>query len=272
MRRGLRAPITPAWAGGLEAESVPAWPILLNPIFRKTYLSSRPESAFLSCGTPTFRGTGLLNSRLTSAGGAALAGKEIDLESKAEQDEKGSMRPEVGVRDVAIALSVFAALAVAAIATTAAAEKPITVKTGNLVLTFNGGVTPKALLEDDDGADHAQRLGQDRHRRRHPPPGDQTRSLIDTDKNGTIDVRGIPACKAGQLEAQTSAKAEKICKDGAAGHRHHRRRGRIRRTQAPIQIKSKLLAFNGGTSGGHDDPLHPRLPDQTRSPRRWSPR
>lgn len=81
----------------------------------------------------------------------------------------------------------------------------------------------------------------------HPPAIDEV--VIDTDKNGTIDVRGIATCKQGQLEAQTSAAAEKICKPALLGT------GTtdvevLFPESSPIQIKSKLLAFNGGTTGG----------------------
>ena len=66
--------------------------------------------------------------------------------------------------------------AVLAMAAIAVAEKPITVKAGNLVLTDQRRRHAEGALEDDDGTDHPQRLGQDRHRRRHPPAGDQAKS------------------------------------------------------------------------------------------------
>jgi hypothetical protein len=135
-------------------------------------------------------------------------------------------------------------LAAAAIA----GEKPVTVRAGNLVLTFNGGVTPKALsktkmepialnvqgtIAEADGS--------------HPPA--LTEVVVDTDKNGTIDVRGVPSCKQGQLEGQTTEGAEKVCKPAILG---------IGTTDVellfpeskPVALHSKLLAFNGGTKGG----------------------
>jgi hypothetical protein len=146
---------------------------------------------------------------------------------------------------VTIALGIVLAVALDAIA---AAEKPTTVKAGNLVFTLNGGVTPKALSKTtmepitlNVAGTIATADGK------HPPALKEV--IVDTDKNGTIDARGVPVCKAAQLEATTTASAEKTCKAAIVG---------LGTTdievefpeQAPIPIKSKLLAFNGGTSGG----------------------
>jgi hypothetical protein len=147
-----------------------------------------------------------------------------------------------------IGLTALAVLAILALAAVALAEKPTVVQAGNLRLTINGGVTPKALskttmepislnvsgkIENVDGS--------------HPPA--LLEAVVDTDKNGTIDTRGVPTCKQSQIEATTSTQAEKTCKAAVVG---------LGTTdvevlfpeQAPIPIKSKLLAFNGGTQGG----------------------
>jgi hypothetical protein len=146
---------------------------------------------------------------------------------------------------VALALCALAALGAAAIAS---AEKPTVVQAGNLRLTINGGVSPKALprtkpapitlnvsgkIENIDGS--------------HPPP--LTEVLVDTDKNGSVDARGVPTCKASELEAQTTAKAEKICKAAIVGT------GTtdvelLFPESSPVALHSKLLAFNGGVKGG----------------------
>jgi hypothetical protein len=146
---------------------------------------------------------------------------------------------------ISLALCALVALTVAGIA---AAEKPTVVKVGNLVLTINGSVTPKALskttmepitlnvqgkIETADG--------------KHPPALKEV--IVDTDKNGTIDARGVPTCKAGQLEATTTQIAEKACKAAIVGLGTTDIEVEFAE-QAPIPIKSKLIAFNGGTKGG----------------------
>ena len=59
----------------------------------------------------------------------------------------------------------------------------------------------------------------------------------------------MPTCKAGKIEATTTTSAEKACKTAIIG------KGTtdvevLFPESAPIQIKSKLIAFNGGISGG----------------------
>lgn len=144
-----------------------------------------------------------------------------------------------------LALCALVALGAAAIAS---AEKPTVVQAGNLRLTINGGVSPKALpktkpapitlnvsgkIENVDGS--------------HPPP--LTEVLVDTDRNGSVDARGVPTCKQNQLEAQTTAKAEKVCKAAIVGT------GTtdvelLFPESSPVELHSKLLAFNGGVKGG----------------------
>jgi hypothetical protein len=144
-----------------------------------------------------------------------------------------------------LALCALLALVVAGIA---AAEKPITVQAGNLRATFNGGVKPKALsktklepislnvsgkIENVDGS--------------HPPA--LTEVVVDTDKNGTIDVQGVPKCKQGQLEARTTKDVEKICGPAILGNGTTDVEVLFQESK-PVMLHSKLLAINGGTKGG----------------------
>lgn len=152
------------------------------------------------------------------------------------------MRKKLGY---SLAVCALIALCVTAIA---AAEKPTVVQAGNLRLTINGGVTPKALpkktyapialnvsgkIETLDGS--------------QPPP--LTEAVVDTDRNGMIDVQGVPECKQGQLEARTSAEAEKICKPALLGTGTTDVQLQFPES-SPVQLHSKLLAFNGGVKGG----------------------
>jgi hypothetical protein len=145
-----------------------------------------------------------------------------------------------------LALGAALAVAVAGIAT---AEKPTIVQAGNLKLTLNGGFTPKALpkkgkpapitlnvsgkIETTDGT-HAPALKE---------------AIVETDKNGSIDVKGLPVCTSGKLQAQDTAAAEKICKKAIIGSGITNVDVEFPE-QAPFIAKSKLIAFNGGVSGG----------------------
>ncbi len=139
------------------------------------------------------------------------------------------------------------ALASLALAGMAMADKPITVKAGNLVLTFNGGVTPKLLSKttmEPITLNVSGKVGTADGT--HPPSISEV--VIDTDKNGSIDVSGVPTCKQGQLEAQTSAGAEAQCKPAILGTGTTDVEVLFPESK-PVPIHSKLIAFNGGTSG-----------------------
>src|SRR5215204_4373669 len=114
---------------------------------------------------------------------------------------------------MSLALSAIVALAAAALAV---AEKPTVVKAGDLVLTINGGVSPKALPKKEMAPITLNVQGKiETADGKHPPALREV--IVDTDRNGTIDARGVPTCKAGQLEATTTATAEKACRAAIVG-------------------------------------------------------
>jgi hypothetical protein len=146
---------------------------------------------------------------------------------------------------ITMALGALIALTVAGIAT---AEKPVKVRAGNLELTFNGGFSPKTLskkkltpisltvsgdIKTVDGT--------------HPPALKEFN--VQTDKNGAIDVKGLPVCTASKLQSQDTKHAEAICKTAIIGSGQATAEIAFPE-QAPIPAKSKIIAFNGGFKGG----------------------
>lgn len=145
-----------------------------------------------------------------------------------------------------LALAAALAVAVAGIAT---ADKPTIVQVGNLKLTLNGGFTPKKLPKKGKGApitlNVSGKIGTTDGS--HPPALKEV--VVETDKNGSIDVKGLPTCTSGKLQAQDSAHAKKICEKAIIG------KGKTDvevefPEQAPFVAHSELLAFNGGVKGG----------------------
>jgi hypothetical protein len=140
------------------------------------------------------------------------------------------------------------AVAVLCFVAVAAAEAPTTVRAGNLILTINGGVTPKALPKKTFAPITLNVSGKIASADGSHPPA-LTEVVVDTDRNGMINVLGAPTCKQSQLEAQTTAAAEKACKPAILGT------GTtdveiLFPESSPVALHSKLLAFNGGTKGG----------------------
>jgi hypothetical protein len=147
-----------------------------------------------------------------------------------------------------VAVSVLAAvLALGALTAIAAAEKPTTVKAGNLVLTINGGVTPKALSKTTPQPIALNVEGKFSTVDGSQPPAIK-QIVVDTDRNGTIDARGAPVCKQGQLEALTTAKAEAACKAAIIGTGTTDIEVEFPE-QGPIPVHTQLTAFNGPGGG-----------------------
>jgi hypothetical protein len=146
---------------------------------------------------------------------------------------------------ITMALGALIALTVAGIAT---AEKPVKVRAGNLELEFNGGFSPKVLsktkltpitltvsgkLKTIDGT--------------HPPALKEFN--VETDKNGAIEVKGLPVCTSGKLQARDTKDAEAICKSAIIGSGQAKAEIAFPE-QPPIPATSKIVAFNGGFKGG----------------------
>lgn len=126
--------------------------------------------------------------------------------------------------------------------------KPQTVTVGNLEVEYDGGFSPKALPKNKltpisfflwskirtlDG--------------KHPPAIREFK--LDGDKNVVIDVKGVPTCTSGKLQSQTTAAARKVCGPAIVGSGTTEVEVQFPE-QPKIDVKSELLAFNGGFRGG----------------------
>ncbi|MGN6254358.1 MAG: hypothetical protein ACTHO8_05180 [Solirubrobacterales bacterium] len=134
------------------------------------------------------------------------------------------------------------------LAASAAAEQPVKVKAGNLELTFNGGFSPKALSKTKPTPIKLAVSGLIKTLDGSHPPA-LKEFVLETDKNGGVDVKGYPVCKAGQLQSRDSASAEKTCKPALLGTGTTDVEIAFPE-QKPIPVSSKLLVFNGGEKGG----------------------
>lgn len=144
-----------------------------------------------------------------------------------------------------MALGALLALTVTGFAT---AEKPVKVRAGNLELTFNGGFSPKALPKSKPAPISLSASGVIKTvDGTHPPALKEF--LLEGDKNASVQVKGFPECKSGQLQSRDTASAKSVCKSAIIGT------GKTEvqisfPEQTPIPVKSDLLVFNGGEKGG----------------------
>jgi len=147
-----------------------------------------------------------------------------------------------------MALMGLIAASVAGIASAAAGGGPVTAEAGNIKFTFDGGFTPTTLPKKKLASIVLTASGKIATKDgTHVPALKEVE--VETDKNGTINVKGVPACTSGKLQSRDTKAAEKVCGSAIIGTGTTNVEIQFPE-QNPIPVKSKLLAFNGGTKGG----------------------
>ena len=130
----------------------------------------------------------------------------------------------------------------------AAGGGPVTVESGNLKFTFDGGFSPSKLPKKKMAPIVLSASGKIQTKDGSHPPALKT-VVVETDKNGSINTKGVPACSSGKLQARDTKGAEKICGSAIIGTGTTNVEIAFPE-QKPIPVSSKLLVFNGGSSGG----------------------
>jgi hypothetical protein len=147
-----------------------------------------------------------------------------------------------------LALGALIAVSAVGIATAAGGETPVTVSVGNLELTTNGGFSPKALSKTKQTPISLKASGEVKEKDgSHPPAVREV--IIEADKAGEVHLKGIPACKSGQIQATETTAALKACKSSLIGEGEATAQAQFAE-QKPIDVKSKVLVFSAGESGG----------------------
>jgi hypothetical protein len=147
-----------------------------------------------------------------------------------------SIRTVVGCAAVAIALL---------LAATAAAELT---QNDNLLVSFNGGITPHRLPRATLAPVTVRLKGEVKTTDASPVP--QLRQMtIAINRHGRLFDRGLPGCAIAEIQAATTAKARSICGRAQVGS------GSVAMdvalpNQAPFTTQGRLLAFKGSLPGG----------------------
>jgi hypothetical protein len=81
----------------------------------------------------------------------------------------------------------------------------------------------------------------------HPPALKEV--IVETDKNGAINVKGYPACKESKIQSTDTPHAEKACKPALIGTGTATAAVSFPES-ADVNVHTKLLVFNGGFKGG----------------------
>lgn len=124
-----------------------------------------------------------------------------------------------------------------------------TVAEGNLLVGFDGGISPHSLprtgvapvtvsidttFKTSDGSD--------------PPPQLQQVS-IGINRGGSIYDRGLPTCRLREIQPATIAAARRICGGAIVGSGHVEVRVELP-NQTPFTFEGPMLVFNAKRSGG----------------------
>lgn len=146
-----------------------------------------------------------------------------------------------------IAVGVLMAFCVTAFVATDSA-KPVTATVGNIEFRGEGKFSPTALPKKKAAPVSLLITGGVKTKDGSHPPA-LREVIVETDKNGTVEVKGYPTCKSGQLQSTTTAAAKKACKPAIIGE------GTTDVSinfpdQAPVPVNSELVMFNGGVKGG----------------------
>jgi hypothetical protein len=119
-----------------------------------------------------------------------------------------------------------------------------TIRVGSLVFKVDGTLSPQALPRDEFAPSAFRARGQIATADDTHPPA-LREGVVYIDRNGAFDARGLPACKAGQLEARDTKAAKRVCGEAIVGTGIGTAEIAFPE-QRPILVKSPITIFNGG--------------------------
>ena len=142
-------------------------------------------------------------------------------------------------------LATLACLASVAIAATLALAE--VEKSGPVTVTFNGGISPRKLPRSGTAPVGVQMGGKIKTSEDADPPILE-RIILDINRNGVIQTRGLARCALGKLKNATQAGARRSCGDALVGRGSVTSRVSLPDQGAFSSIGS-MLAFNGRSRG-----------------------
>ena len=123
------------------------------------------------------------------------------------------------------------------------------VQAGNLIVNVDGGFTPTTLPKHSF-APITLRASADISTADGSVPPPLTKVVIDFDRNGLVQTKGLPICRPAQLENTTAPQARKVCKNAIVGTGTSDALIAFP-DQAPLPASSPLTIFNGPRMGGN---------------------
>lgn len=137
-------------------------------------------------------------------------------------------------------------LAFAAAAGTAAG---VTVRDGDIVVRFEGGISPHALPRTGLAPVAVRVDGSFRSAEAADPPPQLRTISIGINRRGRIFDRGLPTCRAGEIQPATIRAARQICGGAIVGSGSVEVRVHLA-NQPPFTFRGPMLVFNAKRTGG----------------------
>lgn len=120
----------------------------------------------------------------------------------------------------------------------------------NLLLSFRGGITPKALPRNADAPVAVWIDSTVKATDGSDPPPQLREILIAINKGGKLFDRGLPTCEIRRIQPSTMAAAKSICGGAIVGSGHVGVRI-VLDQEHPFDFHAPLLAFNAKPHNGH---------------------
>ena len=130
----------------------------------------------------------------------------------------------------------------------AGGEKPVVVRSGNVIFTVNGNASPTALPRNKLAPISFHASGKIATADGTHPPA-LAEAVLDTGKAGTIEAGDFPTCRPGEIEARTTEAAERACRDAIVGGGQTEVEVQFPES-SPFTAKGPLVIFNGGEKAG----------------------
>ncbi len=140
--------------------------------------------------------------------------------------------------------------AVAAVACLGSQAGAVSIGKGDLLVTFDGGLSPSRLPRSAPAPVAVRVAGNVKS-----AGGDVDllpqlqRITVAINRQGRLFDRGLPVCRAGEIQPATEAAARRICGAAIVGSGHVTVRAHIP-SQPPFTVRARLLAFNGPRRDG----------------------
>jgi hypothetical protein len=143
-----------------------------------------------------------------------------------------------------LALAALAASALLALTATAQAELA---QKGDLIVSFNGGISPLKLSRTEPSPVSVQMGGKIKTTDKSTPPKLE-RIVFAINSHGIINAKGLPTCPLAKLQSISSAGAKKACGGALIGHGNVTSRVTLP-GQGAFASNGALAAFNGRYKG-----------------------